>query len=225
MVDHRALSRVRQIWFAFFGQELKWLTVTVKWILQRNKSHPDKQSVYMLGFKTLAFLREWLGTPNKHENNNSGWRHPWIREQILFSGSYSQAWLARRMRMVGWSVIMEDFFQRGIVGKFRDYALSQDLLKGFQEPRVYCFFRPLWNNAISMRVGVKVYARKMPLPKFTAVAKTNLNQSATFFCLVPCSPLSFFQKILFSKDYFFRSSHVHVCAGPLRIPDDKSMFS
>ncbi len=162
----------------------------------------------MLGFKTLAFLREWLGTPNKHENNNSGWRHPWIREQILFSGSYSQAWLARRMRMVGWSVIMEDFFSERDCGEFRDYALSQDLLKGFQEPRVYCSSDPVKQCNKQWGWEWRSTPERCHCQKFTAVAKNNLNQSANL--LLPCSLLSplFFSKRLhfFQKTTFLEAA-------------------
>lgn len=58
-----------------------------------------------------------------------------------------------------------------------------------------------------MGVGVRVYARKMPLPKVYSCRKKLFESICEpSFALSVALSLSFFP-----KDYFFKSSHVHVC--------------
>ncbi len=165
------------------------------------KQKSSRQAVcLMLGFKTLAFLREWLGTPNKHENNNSGWRHPWIREQILFSAATAS--MASQKNCAWWLVSHNGglLFREGLWGNSVIMLCRRICWRDSKSPEFIVLQTP-WNNAISNEGGSEGLRQKDATAKSLQLSRKNLNQSANL--LLPCSLLS---PLFFSKDYFFKTT-------------------
>ncbi len=159
----------------------------------------------MLGFKTLAFLREWLGTPNKHKQQQR--LAPPMDQRTNPFQRQLQPSMASQKNAHGWLVSHNGglLFREGLWGNSVIMLCRRICWRDSKSPEFIVLQTP-WNNAISNEGGSEGLRQKDATAKSLQLSRKiiwiNLR---TFFCLVPCSlPSLFFQKTtFFPKDYFF----------------------